>query len=79
MADSKPVKLEVNGTVILPPLLFPGLGKKKFYLIDQKSIKSGPKNSHRSKVQKCVKKWKDVYDYCWPIANVFCKSNHNTK
>ncbi len=23
-ADSKPVKLEVNGTVILPPLVFPG-------------------------------------------------------
>ena len=25
-ADSKPVKQEVNGTVILPPLVFPGLG-----------------------------------------------------
>jgi len=24
--DSKPVKQEVNGTVILPPLVFPGLG-----------------------------------------------------
>jgi hypothetical protein len=24
MADSKPVKQEVNGTVILPPLVFPG-------------------------------------------------------
>ncbi len=24
-ADSKPVKQEVNGTVILPPLIFPGL------------------------------------------------------
>jgi hypothetical protein len=24
-ADSKPVKQEVNGTVILPPLLFPAL------------------------------------------------------
>jgi hypothetical protein len=23
--DSKPVKQEVNGTVILPPLVFPGL------------------------------------------------------
>jgi hypothetical protein len=23
-ADSKPVKQEVNGTVILPPLVFPG-------------------------------------------------------
>jgi hypothetical protein len=23
-AESKPVKLEVNGTVILPPLVFPG-------------------------------------------------------
>jgi hypothetical protein len=25
-ADSKPVKQEVNGTVILPPLVFPGYG-----------------------------------------------------
>jgi hypothetical protein len=25
-ADSKPVKQEVNGTVILPPLLFPAWG-----------------------------------------------------
>jgi hypothetical protein len=24
-ADSKPAKLEVNGTAILPPLVFPGL------------------------------------------------------
>jgi len=24
-ADSKPVKREVNGAVILPPLVFPGL------------------------------------------------------
>ncbi len=27
-ADSKPVKQEVNSTVILPPLVFPGLGFK---------------------------------------------------
>jgi hypothetical protein len=27
-ADSKPVKQEVNGTVILPPLVFPGTGHK---------------------------------------------------
>ncbi len=27
-ADSKPVKQEVNGTVILPPLVFSGLGKE---------------------------------------------------
>jgi hypothetical protein len=26
---SKPVKEEVNGTMILPPLVFPGLGVKK--------------------------------------------------
>jgi hypothetical protein len=25
IADSKPVNQEVNGTVILPPLVFPGL------------------------------------------------------
>jgi hypothetical protein len=28
-ADSKPVKQEVNGTVILPPLVFPGQSIKK--------------------------------------------------
>ena len=27
-ADSKPVKQEVNGTVILPPLVFPGLSHR---------------------------------------------------
>jgi hypothetical protein len=30
-ADSKPVKQEVNGTVILPPLVFPGLKQKKCF------------------------------------------------
>jgi hypothetical protein len=29
-ADSKPVKQEVNGTVILPPLVFPGLTFSSF-------------------------------------------------
>ncbi len=29
-ADSKPVKQEVDGTVILPPLVFPGYSKKRF-------------------------------------------------
>ncbi len=28
MADSKPVKQEVNGTVIFPPLAFPGEADK---------------------------------------------------
>jgi hypothetical protein len=28
--DSKPVKQEVNGTVILPPLVFPGLSLASF-------------------------------------------------
>jgi hypothetical protein len=37
-ADSKPVKQEVNGTVILPPLVFPGVNfmstswEEKFHL-----------------------------------------------
>jgi hypothetical protein len=29
-ADSKPVKQEVSGTVILPPLVFPGRGLSIF-------------------------------------------------
>jgi hypothetical protein len=32
-ADSKPVKLEVNGTVILSPLVFPGQMLKHFFLV----------------------------------------------
>ncbi len=31
-ADSKPVKQEVNGTVILPPLVFPALSITAFSL-----------------------------------------------
>ncbi len=31
-ADSKPVKQEVNGTVILPPLVFPGQAYKNIEL-----------------------------------------------
>ncbi len=30
-ADSKPVKQEVNGTMILPPLVFPGLDLESFF------------------------------------------------
>jgi hypothetical protein len=30
-ADSKPIKQEVNGTVILPPLVFPAEGKRESY------------------------------------------------
>ena len=31
-ADSKPVKQEVNSTVILPPLVIPGIGSAKNFL-----------------------------------------------
>jgi hypothetical protein len=31
-ADSKPVKQEVSGTLILPPLVFPGLTHKSIWL-----------------------------------------------
>jgi hypothetical protein len=37
-ADSKPVKQEVNGTVILPPLVFPGPGGKNSLLSSGKII-----------------------------------------
>jgi len=39
-ADSKPVKQEVNGTVILPPLVFPGQGIKTAVIF------SGLKHKH---------------------------------
>ncbi len=32
-ADSKPVKQEVNGTVILPPLVYPGATRLKYKLL----------------------------------------------
>ncbi len=38
-ADSKPVKQEVNGTVILPPLVFPGLAHVEKTLVE-KEVKS---------------------------------------
>jgi hypothetical protein len=34
-ADSKPVKQEVNGTVILPPLVFPALTLKKNVFVEK--------------------------------------------
>jgi hypothetical protein len=37
-ADSKPIKQEVNGTVILPPLVFPG-GSNKSGLMTKSSKK----------------------------------------
>jgi hypothetical protein len=33
-ADSKPVKQEVNGTVILPPLVFPGLRPRAYLRVE---------------------------------------------
>jgi hypothetical protein len=33
-ADSKPVKQEVNGTVILPPLVFPGLSLENIFSLE---------------------------------------------
>jgi hypothetical protein len=35
--DSKPVKQEVNGTVILPPLVFPDVFHQKHPILAQKS------------------------------------------
>ncbi len=50
-ADSKPVKQEINGTVILPPLVFPGTAyfaravsnnRKNVYEIDRRAGRSRP-------------------------------------
>jgi len=45
IADSKPVKQEVNGTVILPPLVFPGRAFLKFAFI----IEGATENVHEFK------------------------------
>jgi hypothetical protein len=37
-ADSKPVKQEVNGTVILPPLVFPALALINLHIEDFHTI-----------------------------------------
>jgi hypothetical protein len=43
-ADSKPVKQEVNGTVILPPLVFPDLAienlEKNYKMIAQRGART---------------------------------------
>jgi hypothetical protein len=44
-ADSKPVKEEVNGTVILPPLVFPGLTMEPLLLADLEIFFSSDKRS----------------------------------
>jgi hypothetical protein len=36
-ADSKPVKQEVNGTVILPPLVFPALSIKAIRILGKQT------------------------------------------
>jgi hypothetical protein len=47
-ADSKPVKQEVDGTVILPPLVFPDYGHEKFYNIGPRSFEIQAKLLERS-------------------------------
>jgi len=54
MADSKPIKQEVNGTVILPPLVFPGRNMWLILLIVFKFIKPTSKNLQNSKDSKSV-------------------------
>ncbi len=49
LADSKPVKQEVNGTAILPPLVFPDL--TLIY----------PQNSNDSNVEKVISRQSDVF------------------
>jgi hypothetical protein len=39
-ADSKPVKQEVNGTVILPPIVFPGLTVNTSYTTEHHTLKN---------------------------------------
>ncbi len=43
-ADSKQVKLEVNGTMILPPLVFPGLTLKLVLMKRKSLITQKPEN-----------------------------------
>ncbi len=46
-ADSKPVKQEVNGTVILPPLVFPGLRVRHHNLLaDELGVLDQPLFAH---------------------------------
>ncbi len=48
-ADSKPVKQEVKGTVILPPLVFPGLTKMKMFTAKLcQEVKAHPNEVHLS-------------------------------
>ncbi len=62
-ADSKPVKQEVNGTVILPPLVFPDSinVKKKFY-----RIKCRPSQSFRVNARSLKMGLRTLAKFLWP-------------
>jgi hypothetical protein len=55
-ADSKPVKQEVNGTVILPPLVFPALTLQSRIFIVVLSRQPRSPNPSCGKVQNCEPK-----------------------
>jgi hypothetical protein len=55
-ADSKPVKQEVNGTVILPPLVFPG-ERKRMTLVEWKAVRESVKEKDKMrKRERCRKR-----------------------
>jgi hypothetical protein len=51
-ANSKPVKQEVNGTVILPPLVFPGQTDRRAG--DRQAFRHAVAVNHRYKQMKCI-------------------------
>ncbi len=55
-ADSKPVKQEVNGTVILPPLVFPALTLQSRIFFAVLSRQPRSPNPSCDKVQNCEPK-----------------------
>jgi hypothetical protein len=63
MADSKPVKQEVNGTVILPPLVFPGsIIPLDIARSSINSVTTELDNNLQHSVKKCsALQWKSAY------------------
>jgi hypothetical protein len=75
-ADSKPVKQEVNGTRILPPLVFPDAAH--CFLLNEVSIKALQgvlSHYHASKLPYCCQKIDNASDR----LNLTCKRDLNEK
>jgi hypothetical protein len=69
IANSKLVKQEVNGTVILPPLVFPGLVIRKYNLLQSTVLPAGLSAQIFAKFK--IPKDEESFITCVCIKNAF--------